>query len=121
MLGIPFEQEQPMQISILDRQNLLTPDAKEFAERRLLFALSRFDSRIDRVSLVVADANGPRGGIDKACSVTVKLRSLPEVRVTSEDANVEAGIAHVADRVGRAVARAIERSQQFDRRRPQIL
>ena len=108
-----------MQISITDRQDNLTSEARELAERRLLFALSRFDSKIERVSMVVADANGPRGGVDKSCRVRVKLRRLEDVSVSSEHAHVEASITLAADRAGRAVARAIERSQQFDRRRPQ--
>ena len=106
-----------MQISIVDHHASLTPETAELAERRLLFALARFDSKVDRVSLVVGDENGPRGGIDKACSVSVKLHRLPEVRVSSKDADVSASIAHAADRAGRAVSRAIERSQQFDRHR----
>jgi len=120
MLGDPFDEEQVMQISIVDRQDNLTSETRELAERRLLFALSRFDSKIERVSMVIADVNGPRGGIDKSCSVTVKLRRLPDVRVSSEHTGVEAAIGHAADRVGRAVARAIERDQQHDRRRPEL-
>ena len=106
-----------MQISIIDHNDSLTTETAELAERRLLFALARFDSKVDRVSLVVGDANGPEGGIDNACSVSVKLHCLPEVRVTCKDAEVSASIAHAADRAGRAVSRAIERSQQFDRHR----
>lgn len=98
-----------MQISILDRHDNLTEAIRGLAERRLLFALSRFDSKVERVSVVLADVNGPRGGIDKSCSVTVKLRRLDDVHVSSEHADVEAAIRYAAGRIGRAVARAIER------------
>ncbi len=107
-----------MQISILDRQQNLTPDTHEFAERRLRFALSRFASRIDHVSLVVVDPNGPRGGLDKCCNVTIKIRRLADVRVSSVGENVETSIGRAAEKAGRAVSRAIERYRAFDRRRP---
>ena len=110
-----------MRISIIDRQGNLTSDIRDLAERRLLFALSRFASKIEGVSLVISDWNGPRGGVDKQCSVTVELRRLPAVCVSSEHAELEASIARAADRAGRSVARAVERSRQFDRRRPQAL
>lgn len=110
--------ENDMQISINDHQDNLTHELREFAERRLRFALSRFTPRIDQVSLMVVDFNGPRGGVDKRCSVTVKLHRAAPIRVSSEDAEIEASIARAADKVGRAVARAIEREQTFDRRRP---
>lgn len=108
-----------MRISIVDRQGKRTEGIHELANRRLLFALSRFDSKVERVSMVVADVNGPRGGSDKLCEVTVKLRGLPAVRVSSEDSGVEAAIGHAADRTARAVARALERQQRIDRRRPE--
>ncbi len=106
-----------MHISITDSQNIVTPENRAFAKRRLLFALSRFDSRIKGVELMVGDNNGPRGGIDKLCRVTVKLRRLTEVYVSDIDADLLTAISRAANRIGRVVTRTIERSQKFDRRR----
>jgi hypothetical protein len=106
-----------MQISILDRQGNLPAEVHELAERRLLFALARFDSKINRVTMVLKDVDGPRGEVDKSCQVTVSLRHLAEVRVSHAEANLKSSIARTADRVGRAVARAIEGSQRASRRR----
>ncbi len=109
-----------MMIAITDRSGVITPELREFAERRLRYALSRFDARIQRVSLTLVDANGPRGGVDKSCRITVKLRRAPEVTVTDLDTEVGTCISRAAERVGRAVARAVDRKQQFDRRQPAI-
>ena len=106
-----------MQISIVDCQRVLTAETRELAERRLLFALSRFASKISCVSLTMSDENGPKGGADKKCSVTVKLKRLPEVRGAGVEGDVEASICHVADRAGRTVQRTVERSHEFDRMR----
>jgi ribosome-associated translation inhibitor RaiA len=100
-----------MRISILDRQRTLSRQTREFAKRRLLFALSRFDSKIDHVSLAVTDVTGPRGRVDKLCQVTVKMR-LADIRVSSEAAELEGSIARAADRARRAVSRAVERDRQ---------
>jgi len=40
-------------------------------ERRLRFAFRRFTGRITTVVLRLSDLNGPRGGTDKDCGVTV--------------------------------------------------
>ena len=106
-----------MQISIVDHHQLLSPSVQQLAERRLLFALARFDSRITAVCLEVGDANGPRGGVDKVCRITVELRGLPTVRVSCEDARIESAISRAADRANRGVTRSIERNQRFDRPR----
>ena len=109
-----------MTFAIVDRSGILTGELREFVERRLLFALSRFESRIQRTTVVVADANGPRGGIDKSCRITVKLRRAGDVTITDQDVEVGSCIARAADRVGRAVARAIERTRRIDRSGPPV-
>ena len=106
-----------MTISITDRGKLLNDELRQIAERRLLFAFSRFDSRIMQVHLVVNDENGPRGGIDKACRVSVTLHRAADVVVTDKDADMAKCISRAAERAGRAVARAIEKTQTFDRSR----
>ncbi len=75
-----------MTVSISDRSGLLNLELRQLAERRLLFALSRFDLRIKQVELVVSDENGPRGGIDKACRVSVSLHRASDVVVSDRDA-----------------------------------
>jgi len=105
-----------MHISIVHRNGTLTDSTREFAERRLLFALSRFAPRVDRVSVVIDDVNGPRGGVDKSCRVQVYLERLGMVTATFTDTELEPALARAADRIGRAVTRTVERNQQIDRR-----
>jgi hypothetical protein len=75
-------------IFITDRGELLDDQLRQLTERRLLFALSRFDSRMVQVDLVVDDENGPRGGIDKACRSSVTLRRAADVVVTEKDGDM---------------------------------
>lgn len=106
-----------MSISIIDRSSLATDEGRDFAERRLLFALSRFSNKIRDVTLVIRDQNGPRGGIDKHCRVTANLIGGPKLVINETSASLDEGVARAADRLGRAVARAIERSRSFPRSR----
>ena len=110
-----------MSISFVDRNKMLNREIRELAERRLLFALTRFDSRIAKVELVITDENGPRGGVDKVCRITVRLLRAGDVSITDRDADLARCISRIAERAGRAVSRSIERSQQFDRSRPSVL
>ena len=105
-----------MQLSIKNRGGKLTDETHEFAERRFRFALSRFAPKIERVSAIIADVNGPRGGRDKSCRVTMKLNRLGTLTVTCDGADLESTFAQAADRAGRAVARVIQRNQRIDRR-----
>lgn len=104
-----------MSISIVDRDDLLDEELRPLAERRLLFALSRFDTRITSLELVVSDENGPRGGVDKLARVSVRLSRASDVVVSEQDSDLARCVTRVADKAGRAVARAIERTRKFDR------
>jgi putative sigma-54 modulation protein len=54
----------------------LTKDAEE----RLRRAIGRLARRVTRVGVRLFDLNGPRGGVDKACEVTVSLARAGTVR-----------------------------------------
>ena len=46
---------------------------REYAGRRLSFALRRFTHRVRRVTLRLIDVNGPRRGVDSRCSIAADL------------------------------------------------
>lgn len=97
-----------MRITIYSDRGSLDDTARLHAERRLAFALSRFEPRIRSVRLVVADQNGPRGGVDKLCKVEVRGAGWT-VHVEEVDATMSSVVDKAADRVGRSVARKVER------------
>ena len=105
-----------MKLSIVDRDKCLQARTRQLARRRLFFALSRFDSKIDEVTLTVRDLNGPKGGIDKRCQLRIKLRYGDDVILTNLESNVEACVSRLADRAGRTIARRISRFQDTYRR-----
>jgi hypothetical protein len=77
----------------------------------MLFALSRFASRLRAVRVRLADVNGPRGGVDKRCSVEIRAGSLPPLFVEVLDAEFESALDRAADAARRALVRALERSR----------
>ncbi len=98
-----------MQLHIKRQNLLLAPAVIARIERRLRFALSRFADCIDRVTVRLADLNGPRGGVDKQCRIAVKLRPGGEVVIEDTATGLETAIDRGADRAQRAVARALAR------------
>lgn len=98
-----------MKMQIVDRHDILDDAGRELAERRLRFALTRFEPQVARVLLVLRDVNGPRGGIDKACRLDVHLRDGNPLSISDADANALAAVSRVADRAGRAVGRRLQR------------
>jgi ribosome-associated translation inhibitor RaiA len=96
------------------RRSLLDAISKQIDE-----ALSRFAGRIRRVSICLSDTNGPRGGVDKDCSIAVQLVRGKTLRARQSDANLLAATNLAADRVTHALRRELERRRKkTGRRRP---
>ena len=83
----------------------LTEALTEHTERRLRFALKHAADRVQRVSVRLADVNGPRGGVDKKCSVHITLSGAPDVVTEDTEADMYVAINRAVDRVGRTVLR----------------
>jgi|694.fasta_scaffold00702_7 putative sigma-54 modulation protein len=107
-----------MKLQLISQGFALTPALRRHLERRLAFALGRFGHEVSQVWARVADTNGPKGGVDKLVAVRVQGRRLQTILVSDTDANLYAAIDRAADRVGRAIARALDRHQQRRYLRP---
>jgi len=107
-----------MKLDIRGRQMQVTPAMRRHTERRLRFALGRFGTRLDRVTVRLFDVNGPRGGTDKWCRISVGLPATATVVVEDGDSDLYAAIDRAAERVGRMVGRRVQRRRTLaiDRR-----
>jgi len=85
---------------------------KDRIDRRLRFALSRFDSRIDRIIVFLKCLNGPQGGIDKSVRILARIDGVGIVLAMVVDSGWEVAVDRAADRIGVNVARQLIRHRQ---------
>jgi putative sigma-54 modulation protein len=94
------------------------PDTlRSYAERRLAFALRRFERRVRRVMVRLGDMNGPRRGVDSRCSITLELRDGRHIDVEGVTAWPFASMTLAAKRLNEALRRELEKAQHSVRRR----
>lgn len=94
----------------------LTDSIRQQVQRRVDFAIGRFTDHVERVSVVLEDTNGPRGGDDKLCRIRVHLigdRS-PLIAETIQ-AEVSVSIDVAADNISRQIARRLDRRTESRR------
>lgn len=91
------------------------PELAAHVERRLRFALTRFSSRIGRVTVFLADQNGPRGGIDKTCRIVVRLRAGGDVVAEVSDVDWEVAVDRATTRIGHTTGRELARRRAVRR------
>jgi hypothetical protein len=89
------------------------PDTlRTYAERRLAFALRRFENRVGHVMVRLGDVNGPKRGVDSQCSVKLRLRNGgPPIDVDAVTPWPFASITLAAKRLNAAVRHELERAQ----------
>jgi len=75
-----------------------------YVKRRIHFALGRFSSRVERVTVVLSNKDAPNGGMRKTCHFRVQLLGLPTVAIKEVDFDGCSAIDRAAGRIGRTVA-----------------
>ena len=97
-----------MQITIQSRSFKLTDALRNHVQTRLGFTFSRASNRVQFIQVRLSDLNGPRGGIDKRCSVKVSMGGLPDVVVEDVQTDMYLAIDRAASRAARTVMRRLE-------------
>lgn len=85
------------------------PADQDYLRRKLGRKLGKFATAIERASVRIEDADGPRGGADRRCEIKVVLSGLPSVVVTERHRSLQAAMDRALDRTERAVRRALQR------------
>jgi putative sigma-54 modulation protein len=97
-----------MKVSLRMRCASTDKDLVEHIRKRAVLALGRFSTRIASVVVRLEDLNGPKGGIDKRCSIELTGtfgQKVAEVRDQDFTAAVDRGFAVVQ----RSLARLMKR------------
>lgn len=80
---------------------------KQESERRLRFETDRFQGQIGEIGVVLLDANGPRGGLDKVCRISTKLRRGSTLEIEAKASSFITAICGAVKRFRRLLARRI--------------
>ena len=100
-----------MNIDIQSRPFSLTESLRDYSDRRMRSALTRFEGHVQRISMWLSDINGPRGGEDKHCRLQIVLAGDTDVVIEETQADLHVAINRAVERAGRAMARKLDRKQ----------
>ncbi len=90
----------------------LTPNVKAYVDEHLVARIERFfDDEAAELDIVLADTNGPKGGVDKECRVTLFMPGSAATHVTEASSNLLEAIDLCRDRLERACKRELERKR----------
>ena len=91
----------------------LTDALRAYVDEHLVSHIERFaDDEAAEIDISLVDINGPKGGVDKECRVTVRMPGLSSVHVTETADSLFPAIDAARDRLERTLKRALERRRE---------
>ncbi|GMU09091.1 ribosome hibernation-promoting factor, HPF/YfiA family [Corallococcus caeni] len=91
----------------------LNDNLKQYVDTHLVAHIERFaEDEASEIDIALVDINGPKGGVDKECRVTVRMPGLEAVHVTETSETLFQAIDATRDRLEKAIKRAVERRRQ---------
>ena len=98
-----------MRLEIRNQGLELDADARDGIERRLLFILARYCSRIDRITVRLAELDGTCGELKMQCQIVIRLLPYGQVTVDVAAVDIDSAMDWAASRIGPAVNRELMR------------
>jgi putative sigma-54 modulation protein len=89
----------------------LTDGLKSYVQEHLVDHIERLcdDQEASEIDISLVDTNGPKGGLDKECRVTVRLPGLSAIHVTEAAETLHQTIDAARDRMENTLKRTLER------------
>ena len=98
-----------MEVQMVAKEFSLTQSLQHHLKKRVGLAFGRARSNVARIVVRLRDLNGPRGGADKLCQVSVVMPGRPQIIVSE----VQQDMYHAIDS---AIKRAAYRAMRLMRR-----
>ncbi|MCM8595445.1 HPF/RaiA family ribosome-associated protein [Accumulibacter sp.] len=102
-----------MKIVIRSQGLEISAALREHVERRAHFAFDWADHQLSKVSILLADLNGPRGGDDKRCRMLLTVPGMPRMVIEDTETDLYVAIDRAADRAARTLARRLARQREY--------
>ena len=102
-----------MKVHIQGKQLKLTDGLKSYVMDRLVRPLSRFyDDSAAELRVEFGDTNGPKGGEDKECHLTLHMPNARTLQIEESTSDCYASLDAASDRLIRVCKRELERMRQ---------
>src|SRR5215831_20485197 len=90
----------------------ISDSLRDHAVRRIHLRLRRFARDLLAVRMRLSDVNGPRGGVDKRCQITVLTARVGSFTLDELRPDPYAATNVAVERIARTLVRALERARR---------
>lgn len=100
-----------MQIHMIAKEFSITPALRSYLERRLNAGFSAIKVRVREIAIRLRDLNGPRGGRDMMCQISVSIPGGPEVVIKEVQEDIYTAIDLAVKKAAYRVTRILGRQR----------
>jgi putative sigma-54 modulation protein len=98
-----------MFIAVREQGVTVSKSGREYVQNRIGHALESVENHVTKVFVYLSDQNGPRGGEDKRCLVTVNLVAGPPLQVETRGDSLTGIVEGAANKVSHRVHESIRK------------
>jgi putative sigma-54 modulation protein len=117
MTPIIPQHQLPVTIDFRVRGIDFTNELRNAVEKLVTFAIDRYETQVDKISVYLADLNGPKGGVDKLCQITASLRRGNPVLILERGSKILTTVNRAARRLGHRIGRDVQRQNRPNQQR----
>lgn len=93
-----------------------SPNWRPMAEQRVRSVLRRLQGQVQQARVSLRDINGPKGGVDKECQITLTTDGHGTLVIVSKGEHVHGALNHALQRAAHVLARVWQRKRRPDRK-----
>ena len=101
-----------MQIRVETQSEDLTAEGRQHVEGRVRFVMRRMRAQVMQVHVRLRDINGPRGGVDQACQITLSTDQHGTLVVNATQRQAMGALEVALKRASAALVRAWQRQRR---------
>lgn len=91
----------------------LTEELRDYANRHLVDPLAKYiDDEATELEIALVDINGPKGGVDQECRVTVRMPGFSGMHVTETSETMFQSIDAARDTLEKMIKRTVEKRRE---------
>ena len=107
-----------MAITIFSHSKKLGQRTRDTIKGKLLKRLSQIPLRFSKARVTLSDINGPRGGVDKECKISIHLARIGTISVSGQAETFRQAFSVAADKLTAALRRKACKQKSKGRARP---
>ena len=102
-----------MKTDINFRKISRTKEITDYINNRISSAFDRAEDNIESTLLTVSDINGPKGGIDKECTIIIKAAGIKRIVISEQQSKLLVAIDRCIARANQSLMKQLQRRKKI--------